>query len=276
MKSLSIGIVTYRSDLEVFGRLLSSLIDAVGALGSPADVSVDILVVCNDESASVRAELHAYVKQIAHEMPVNARLELIEGHGNVGYGAGQNIALTRSSAECHVVLNPDVVLDRAALVESLRFLNRHEDTVMVVPQGFDGADRYARLAKRSPSLFVLLLRAMSVHATRGLLGRLVGGYTYADKLPSASPEPVELASGCYMFCRRNALEAVGGFDERYFLYFEDYDLSRRIAKYGAIYELPTVRIRHLGGRTAHRGFRRISYFVQSAYIFFQRYGWRIV
>ena len=117
---------------------------------------------------------------------------------------------------------------------------------------------------------------MSVHATQGPLGRLVGGYTYADKLPSVSPEPVELASGCYMFCRREVLEAVGGFDESYFLYFEDYDLSRRIARYGSIYELPTVRIRHLGGRTARRGLRRIRYFVQSAYIFFQRYGWRIV
>ena len=78
-------------------------------------------------------------------------------------------------------------------------------------------------------MLVLLLRALSIQASPGFFGRRVGRYTYSDRLPSEHPEPIDLASGCYMFCRASALEAVGGFDERYFLYFEDFDLSRRIA-----------------------------------------------
>ncbi len=79
-----------------------------------------------------------------------------------------------------------------------------------------------------------------------------------------------------MFCRSEALRAVDGFDERYFLYFEDYDLSARISRLGEIFEVPEVVIKHFGGDTAHRGWLRIRRFLRSAFTFFRTYGWRLV
>ena len=64
--------------------------------------------------------------------------------------------------------------------------------------------------------------------------------------------------------------------KRYFLYFEDYDLSRRIGGHGAIFEVPTVRIHHHGGHTARRGIRRIARFLRSGVRYFNRYGWRFI
>ncbi len=272
---LSVGIVVYRTGEAVLRRLLDSLLASVCAT---ADWSMDvtIFVVCNDESADDIRSVAKLLDGFAQSLPGGMRCQLIEGHGNIGYGAAQNLAIERSAADFHLVLNADLVLDTAALSESLGFLNANPGAVMVVPQGYDERGRYANLAKRSPSLFVLLLRALSVAPSRGLCGRRVAHYLYDDRLPSERSQSIRLASGCFMFCRRSALRAVGGFDERYFLYFEDFDLSQRLAEYGRICEVPGVRIVHFGGRTASRGLVRILRFIQSAIRYFNTYGWRIL
>ena len=77
-----------------------------------------------------------------------------------------------------------------------------------------------------------------------------------------------------MLSRGSVLKAVKGFDERYFLYFEDFDLSMRIRQQGRIAYLPTMKIIHGGGYAARKGFSHIRMFVCSAIRFFNTYGWR--
>ena len=274
--TLSVGVVTYRSGVEVVRRLLGSLVTAVRRADGEAALRVTVVIVSNDEEPAQVAPLSVLVDELAGNGPACLRCELVAGHGNIGYGAAQNLAIRHGSSDYHLVLNPDVEVDADALLESVRFLAAHPDAVLVAPRGLDGEGGYARLAKRAPSVLVLLLRALSVRASPGFFGRRVGRYVYSDRLPSEHPEPIDLASGCYMFCRASALKAVGGFDDRYFLYFEDFDLSRRIARRGVIYEVPAVRIRHHGGGTARRGFRRIVRFVRSGIRYFNTYGWRIL
>ena len=274
--SLSVGVVTYRSGPEVVRRLLDGLAGAVRNASAEVALDVAVLVVCNDDDPTGVGALSALIDDLAESAPECMRCELVTGHGNIGYGAAQNLAIRRSSADYHLVLNPDVELDADALLESVRFLDSNPDAAIVAPQGLDGLGRYAGLAKREPSVGVLLLRALSVRASSGFFGRRVGHYIYNDRLPSERPQPIDLASGCCMFCRASALRAVGGFDERYFLYFEDYDLSRRIAAHGRIFEVPGVRIRHHGGDTARRGLGRIARFVRSGIRYFNTYGWRIL
>jgi GT2 family glycosyltransferase len=268
-------VVTYRSDHDTFTAMLTSLARALQIASEITAPGVTVYVVCNDETPDEIGRTRALVRRVRRLLPSCTTIEVIEGHRNVGYGAGQNLAIRRSRADAHLILNPDVVLDDHAILECLEHLHRHTGTVMVVPQGYDGAGRYARLAKRSPSILVLALRGLGFAPSAGPLGRRVAHYTYDDRLPSPVPQPVELASGCFMCCRTSALHAIGGFDERYFLYFEDYDLSRRIASFGQICEVPGVRIRHLGGRTSRRGWRRIRSFVRSAATYFRHYGWRV-
>jgi GT2 family glycosyltransferase len=203
-------------------------------------------------------------------------MRIVKGHGNIGYGPGQNLAMERVTSDYHLILNPDVLLDDDALLESLRYLMGHPEVAMLVPQGFDPGNEYARLSKRHPSLLVLLLRALAVSSSDGLFGRRVARYTYGGELPCDMPKPVLLASGCFMLCRTDTLRKVNGFDERYFLYFEDYDLSLRINCYGQIIELPQARIVHHGGHTARRDLRRVMHFLRSGVRFFNQYGWRIV
>ena len=216
------------------------------------------------------------VDAIRATAPKYVCLRAIKGHGNVGYGAGQNRALATVTSDYHLILNPDIFLQEDALLESLRYLEEHAEVAMLVPQGFDPHNEYARLSKRHPSLLVLLLRALAVRSSEGLLGRRVARYTYGGELPCDTPMSITLASGCFMLCRTDTLKKVNGFDERYFLYFEDYDLSLRMKNYGQIVELPQARITHYGGHTARRDLRRVVHFMRSGVRFFNRYGWRIV
>jgi GT2 family glycosyltransferase len=71
-----------------------------------------------------------------------------------------------------------------------------------------------------------------------------------------------------------ALRAVGGFDERYFLYFEDFDLSLRLGEHGRLVFEPAMRIVHHGGYAARKGLRHVRYFLRSGIRFFNDHGWR--
>jgi GT2 family glycosyltransferase len=85
---------------------------------------------------------------------------------------------------------------------------------------------------------------------------------------------IELISGSFMFCRTAPLQKIGGFSDAYFVYFEDFDLSLRAAHLGDLAYVPKVKITHLGGNAARKGWRHILLFVQGAFLFYQRNGWK--
>ena len=83
-----------------------------------------------------------------------------------------------------------------------------------------------------------------------------------------------LASGCCMWVRRAVFDDVGGFDESYFLYFEDYDLSLKLARKGTVVEHHNIRVVHHGGDASRKGFQHIRWFIHGAARFFSLWGWR--
>ena len=85
-----------------------------------------------------------------------------------------------------------------------------------------------------------------------------------------------IVSGCFMLMRRAVWERAGGFDPAFFLYFEDFDLSRRVADHAEIHRVPACRIVHGGGQASRKGWRHINLFMRSAARFFSKHGWRWV
>ena len=273
MTGLSVGFVTWRTPTDLLAGFLDSLAEAVETLILRTPMPVSIYAICNEVPPEVQA-VEAMIQSYATGGS-DVRWQLIQGHGNIGYGAAQNLAVRSTEAEFHLMCNPDIVMAPSVLLETVTFLQAHPVAVVAAPQGFDADGRYARLAKRSPTVLALALRALSVPPSTTPLGRRVGHYVYHDALPAEQPTPIELASGCFMMARTSALKAIDGFDESYFLYFEDFDLCRRLAKHGNIHELPTASITHYGGRTARRGLVRTLRFVRSGYRYFSRHGWRM-
>ncbi len=84
-----------------------------------------------------------------------------------------------------------------------------------------------------------------------------------------------IVSGCFLLFRTSILKKLGGFDPRYFLYFEDFDLSLRTRKITQIAYVPQVKIIHYGGQVAKKGRRHIIMFIRSSITFFNTHGWKL-
>ena len=107
----------------------------------------------------------------------------------------------------------------------------------------------------------------------GFPGRMAD-YQMSDVCSADVPAHVPLASGCFMLVRGDALRAVGGFDEGYFMYFEDFDLSLRLAQRGRLEYLPAMRIVHHGGYAGSKGLAHVKLFAGACLRFFRQHGWR--
>jgi GT2 family glycosyltransferase len=194
--------------------------------------------------------------------------KVIAGHGNIGYGAANNLAIRQCDSRFHLILNPDTVLAEDALVNALQYLSGNEETVLIGAIGFDAKGNFQYLNRRMPTPFVLALRGFAPRLIKQFFVERLDRYEMRDIDWRASATEVEVVSGAFMFCRTATLKAVGGFDEKYFLYFEDYALSRSICKHGKLMQLPNVKITHLGGNTARKGWWHVWMFVRSARLFF--------
>src|SRR5687767_452691 len=106
---LSITIVTFRSDARLLGRALASLAAAIGVAHARGLLESAALFVVDNGPDSARAP----VEEALASWPASAGpMQLVAGHGNVGYGRANNLVLDRLRSDVHLVLNPDVELER--------------------------------------------------------------------------------------------------------------------------------------------------------------------
>jgi GT2 family glycosyltransferase len=271
--SLSVGVVVYHSDLRLLSETLASLVAAVARAREDGELG-DVAVTVVDNGSPDPGALD---RVVASALPPDRGIEVAirRGHGNVGYGRGHNLAIAPSAMTYHLILNPDAVLEPAALAESLRFLRANPDVGMLAPDVRGSAGERQYLCRRYPTVLVLLLRGFAPPWIKGRFKRLLDRYELRDRMDAEVVRDVPIASGCFMFARRDVLEAVGGFSPDYFLYFEDYYLSMRIRRTSQIAYVSRVRIIHHGGEAARKGKTHVRHFLDSALRFFRTHGWKI-
>jgi len=197
-----------------------------------------------------------------------ARVTLIRGHGNVGFARGCNMGAARAESGRVLFLNPDLVIKPGAVAAMITALNAAPGPAIVGGRLVDKNGAEQRGARRDR----LTLGAAFV----GFLGLSRVGFRdpmrHRDPLPS-SPVEVGAVSGAMMLMRRADFDALGGFDEDYFLHVEDFDICRRVQDAGgAVLFAPQAEGVHAGATSAApahvielhkaRGFRR--YFTRFA------------
>ena len=264
LSSLSISIVVYRFDSPELLANLQSLRTACNAVSA---TETGLTLIDNSESSELAEALTSVAKTSGWE-----HATVVSGHGNVGYGAGHNLAINVTQAAAHLVLNPDVEMDEGALRHGLRTLAQ-PGTVLVGAVGRDAEGSPGYLSKRMPSIGVFYLRGFAPAWLKARFEHRLAHYEYRD-LPTDRVSVVTLVSGAFMLCRTEALRTVSGFDERYFLHFEDLDLSLRLAAVGRVVSDPQVTLIHHGGNAAGKGTRHLRLFLRSALRFFNTHGWR--
>lgn len=200
---------------------------------------------------------------------------------NLGYGKGHNRALDllladNLSAPFHLIMNPDVTVHPGAISCLLKHLEEHGKAGMAVPRvsGKDGT--LQPLNKRTPAVIDLALRFSVPHRLRWIFQKRMDRYEMRD-IGYDHPCTVESASGCFMLCRTDGLSAVGGFDPRYFMYLEDFDLCRSMRQAGyAVWYVPDALITHLWERASHKQLKMTIAHIASAIRYFRKWGWRFI
>lgn len=273
--TLSVSVVVYDIDAEQQHALLESLLTALATLPAAGlEVVTRISLVDNSEGQLLRlANFADYRKRLKNR---HAVLNLVTGHGNVGYGRGHNLVIGNHDHHYHLILNPDVELAPDSLVVGLLYLEQNPQVAVVSPSAVTGDGEKQYLCKRDPTLVTLFIRGFCPGWIKNLFSRRLAHYEMHD-LPEDRPSSnIPHVSGCCMLCRAEALRGVQGFDDNYFLYFEDFDLSRRLSSRGWVVYLPGMKIRHHGGNAAGKGLSHIAMYVRSARRFFNTWGWRFI
>jgi GT2 family glycosyltransferase len=192
---------------------------------------------------------------------------------NLGFGAAHNIALKKySTFNYHLILNPDVNFEHKALEELIAFLELNESVGLVMPRVLypDGSSQY--LCKRLPTPFDILARRVFPQVLKRLFHRRISAFELCD-MDMNKVLSVPYLSGCFMLIRKTILNDIGAFDERYFMYFEDLDLSRRIhQKFKTVY-YPMVTIKHRHEKGSYKSPLLLFYGIQSAFLYFNKWGW---
>ncbi len=274
--SLTVSVVTYRPDQALLARCLDTLARAIATAREQGVVkSVAVALIDNSEDPAIAAA----VTELAHARfdPAGVQTTCKHGHANVGYGVAHNLMLHGTGADYQLVLNPDVELAPDALTNAIRWLDLHPEVGIVAPAitGSDGRPEY--LCKRYPAVADLLLRGFMPARVQRLFARRLARYEMRDRIDPARDEPVlgiPVMSGCCMLVRRKAIDATGGFDPRFFLYFEDFDWSVRLNRITTSAYLPAMRAVHHGGHAARKGWRHVLMFARSGMRFYNKHGWR--
>lgn len=269
VNTLSVSIVYYKSPLEELSELLHSV--SISIRKTPNLVAKVYLVDNSKDSEFSISEISHHVKELEDE---GVELELIHGHGNVGFGRGHNLALQASTSDLHIILNPDVVLDEDCLRIGLAYLNSQEEVVIASPYAQNTDSSKQHLCKQYPSVLTFLIRGFLPRFLRSIFSKRLAKYEMHSLSEDEPTIGIPIVSGCFMMCRTAALREIGGFDEKYFLYFEDFDLSLRAQKIGKLAYVPSMRIRHAGGNAAKKGFSHLGMFAKSGFRFFNTHGWR--
>lgn len=272
---LSVSIVLHNSSLALLSAALQSLRRAAQFAhdaGNLARLTVWLVDNASDERyrATLKSELVHWPASQCFDV------QYLPQPRNRGFGCGHNTVLSQLASHFHLVLNPDVELQEDALQVGLASLRRNGDIVLLSPKVMGGQGEQEFLCKRYPSVLVLVLRGFAPPALRRLFRRRLASYEMRDVCSDETPCDVDIASGCFMLTRTAALRAVGGFNEDFFLYFEDFDLSLRLAEHGRLVFEPRMRIVHHGGYAASKGRAHLKYFIRSGIRFFNRHGWRLL
>lgn len=261
-KKLSVGIVTY-NNIEIIGDTLNSLVENI-----PAELAPQIIIYDNASSDGTPECITGLAQK-------SGMIRLVAGRENLGFGAAHNKILEQVEAPYHMICNPDIIMHPGAAERLLEMLESDERIAVATPKFLNPDGTVQRLNHPHPTIFDLFLRRFAPRFLRERFRERIQRYNM-NHMGYDTTYDLDFASGALMECRTEALRDVGGFDPRYFLYFEDADLSRALQARGwRCVFCPEAVVTHQWKREAYTNYRGTIRSLASAFRYFRKWGWQL-
>ncbi|MDR6968291.1 GT2 family glycosyltransferase [Flavobacterium arsenatis] len=227
----------------------------------------------------VKAAYHLYIidNSLTNDLKINfenkVNVEYIHNPSNPGFGASHNIAILKAieaNNNYHFVINPDVFFVEDVISEMVNFMQEHPRIGMMMPQILNLDGTIQNLPKLLPSPYSVFLR--KIKKPNFLYANFIAQYELRE-VPREKIYDAPILSGCFTILNLEAIKEVGTYDDNYFMYFEDWDLSRRVnQKYRTVY-YPLVSVYHGYESGANKNKKLFKIFIKSCIHYFNKWGW---
>lgn len=214
---------------------------------------------------------------IEHSRQLFPWVKFVENKKNVGFSRANNQGIVAAQGEFTLILNPDTIITAESLKQPIAWMRDHPDCGAVGVRMLDGNGVFLPESKRAfPTPWVSFCKIFG-------LSKLFPNSPWFAKyhlryLSDNEPHQIDILSGAFMMCRTPLLQEVGGFDEDFFMYGEDIDLSYRLHLAGKNnWYLPVQIIHYKGESTKKDSMRYVRVFYEAMLIFYRkhypRYSW---
>ncbi len=252
---MKISVIILNYNVKYFTE--ASLLSVLKAL---QDDDVEIIVADNnstDESKAYFQGRYAGVRFLWFEQ-------------NHGFGKAYNKAVAQAKGEYLLFLNPDTLVSDDILQAFKNFAETHKDFGVVGGKMIDGTGNFLPESKRGiPTPIVAFSKLIKLYK---ILNFKPFNSYYASHLHENKTGEVPVLTGALMFIKKQVFEAVGGFDEKFFMYGEDIDLSYRILQAGyQNYYLPTAKIIHFKGESSQKDAGYYRHFLETTFQFYRKH-----
>ncbi|WP_042462524.1 glycosyltransferase family 2 protein [Neobacillus dielmonensis] len=254
---VAISIVTYNS---------SHIFDVLENLKSEfrGDENFRIIIFDNNSSEEYKNRLKQYEDFV----------DITFYHENNGFGFGHNYNLLNAPEKYFLVFNPDIILVKQDLLKMLEIMDGDESISLLVPKVLNSDGSTQHLMRNRVTVFDYFLRFVPFRFMKKMFDKRLASYELRN-IPDDREVDIRIGSGCFMLLRGRDFKEIGGFDDRYFMYFEDYDFCLELEKRGKrIVYTPFSKVVHYYERGAHKNKKLFQIFMQSMAKFFNKWGWR--
>jgi GT2 family glycosyltransferase len=206
---ISAIILNYKTPHETL-----ACVDAL--LAQTISEEIEIIIVDNDSRDSSVEILRSL---LGKEKPI----KLMQTEKNIGFSGGNNLGVKTASGDYILIVNPDTTLEKDSLEKMFNFLNSRDDIAIVGPQLVFPSGTIRDSYRTFPTILDIIIKRTPLSI---FFPKRMRDYLQWDKSPYETREVDWLVGAC-MFIKKDFFEKIGGFDERFFLFFDDTDLCKR-------------------------------------------------
>jgi hypothetical protein len=245
---VSVGIVAFNTAVDILSQTILSIRNST--------VSAEIMLLCNSPNATYQ--------QAVIELGQRYECRVFGDQPNRGFGHAHNYLAKNTTTAWYACCNPDIELHPECLEQLLSATIRSGQFGLLAPTLIDEFGQVQAVNRPFLTPFSLLRRCF--HIQEGLL---------SNTCDTTGLIRAEFISGAFFLVSKETWQALGGFDERFFLYCEDADLSIRAAEIGVNYIHPSAKAIHRWHRASRRSPRALMYHIYSLLRYFAKHHCRL-